>query len=627
MNADRNTNGRFAQSTPARLARMCAVRRVQIGGLGLLGLISVLFDTLGLTMLYPIGEYLLKDGDMSVLLQTSRVWSGLHTAFGWIGFEPGIVTVVAMSAGFLLLRQIATYLRLVYQAALSYMVARRIRQRLFTGFLAARLNYQERLMSGPFANSMTTETTLASQTITGLLDFLIACAFTCGYVVLLFWLSPEAAAVVLGVLVAIGVGMRGLLRRVRDLSREIVKANAAYAQHFLERCRASRLIRLARSEPIEIHNASRLLNTQEKKNVAAIRAIAITESGIEPLALMIGVPALVAGVLVYGEDLSTVGMFLIVLARLAPMVKQVIRGWQAYLKVRASAENVLEIFGELDAAAEENTGDRAFPAPVRAIRFEGVTFSYPSAEAAALKGIDLSVPGGAMTAIVGPSGSGKSTLIDLIPRLRIPTGGQVRVNDVPVDAIRVDTLRAAIAYVSQTPLLLSGSIAEHIAYGGDGLSREEVERAARLANAHDFITELPNGYDTVLGEGGVGLSGGQRQRVELARALACKAPILILDEPTSSVDGESAAQITEALRRIRAETETTILIVGHQLGALSDADKIVVLQDGMIAAEGDHTSLMAQPGWYRSTLAQQSGEGAQVASLKPLDLSEAKVLP
>ncbi|MEQ8603685.1 MAG: ABC transporter ATP-binding protein [Marivibrio sp.] len=627
MSVNDGVRERFARTTPARLVRKCGVRGSQVGGLAALGLVGVLFDTLGLTMLYPIGEYLLNNGDMTVLLETSRVWSGLHTAFGWVGYDPGIVTVVAMSAVFLLVRQIATYLRLIYQAALSHMMARRVRHRLFTGFLAARLNYQERLMSGPFANSMTTETTLASQTISGLLDFLIACAFTIGYVLLLFWLSPEAAAVVLGVLVAITIGMRGLLRKVRELSREIVKANAAFSQHFLERCRASRLIRLARSEPIEIHNASRLLNRQEKKNLSAVRAIAITESGIEPLALMLGVPALVAGVLVYGEDLSTVGMFLIVLARLAPMVKQVIRGWQAYLKIRASAENVLSTFNELDAAAEENAGLEAFPAPVREIRFEGVTFSYPNAETAALKGIDLIVPGGVMTAIVGPSGSGKSTLIDLIPRLRVPTGGQVRINDTPVNEIRIDALRAATAYVSQTPLLLSGSIAEHIAYGSEGLSRADVERAAHLANAHDFIVDLPNGYETVLGEGGVGLSGGQRQRVELARALACKAPILILDEPTSSVDGESAAQITQALRRIRAETETTILIVGHQLGALSDADKIVVLQSGTIAAEGDHRSLSAQPGWYRSTLAQQSGEGTQAAGVEPLDRSEAKVLP
>lgn len=602
------------QSTPAKLGAICGVKPVQVGALAALGLAGVLFDALGLTMLYPIGEYLLSGGELGSLLETSRVWSLLNTAFGWVGVTPSISLVVAISAVCLLFRQAVTYLRLVYQASLSFMQARRIRGLLFQDFLASRLNYQERLFSGPFANSMTTETTQASQTISTLLEFLFACTFSLGYVVILFWLSPWAAVAVLGVLAVVGFGMRGLLRKVRDLSREIVRVNADYAQHFLERSRTARLIRLARNEALEVHNASRLLNRQEKKNVAAIKAIAVTEIGIEPLALVLGVPALVAAVVVYGAELSMVGMFLIVLARLAPMVKQAMRGWQAYLRVRASAENILDIFRDLRGAKEISTGTRPAPETIEEIRFDNVAFSYEGSETAALNGVSVSFPGKSMTAIVGPSGSGKSTLIDLVPRLRIPTGGRVLINGIPLEEIELDSIRSRCAYVSQSPLLMSGSIAEHISYGLDNIERKDIEDAARMANAAGFIEALPNGYDTLLGEGGVGLSGGQRQRVELARALARRAALLILDEPTSNVDGESAEQITAALQRIRRETETTILIVGHQLSAIRNADRIVVLRDGRVEASGDHAALQKAGGWYRETMEKQSGYAPALAT-------------
>lgn len=601
---DENTASR---STVVKIARLCGVKKIQVAAVAGLGLAGVLFDALGLTMLYPIGEYLLNEGDMDSLLATSRVWGGLHTAFGWFGVEPGIAAVVALSAGFLLFRQAVTYLRLVYQASLSFMQARRIRRLLFLDFLAARLDYQERLYSGPFANSMTTETTQASQSISTLLEFLNACAFTVGYVLLLFWLSPLAALAVIAVLGAVGFGMRNLLRRVRDLSREIVTANADYAQHFLERCRAGRLIRLTQSEDFEVYNATRLLNRQEKKNVQSIKAIAVTEIGIEPLALVIGIPLLVAAVVVYGADLPTVGMFLVILARLAPMVKQSMRGWQAYLRVRASAENILAVAEELASAREQSAGVSSLPLPVEEIRFEDVSFSYPDADRQALDGINMSIPGKQMTAIVGPSGSGKSTLIDLLPRLRVPTLGRVTVNGTPLEDIRIDDLRAQCAYVSQSPTLLSGTIAEHIGYGMGELDQKSIEEAANLANAAEFIDRLPKGYATHLGESGTGLSGGQRQRVELARALARRSSILILDEPTSNVDGESAARIADALKKIREQTDTTIIIVGHQLRAIEGADQIVVIRNGRVEAHGKHEDLAAQPGWYRSTWSRQTG--------------------
>lgn len=607
MNLDfHDENWQRAEGVPQRVIRICGIRRIQVAALVALGLAGVVFDTLGLSMLYPIGEYLLADGDLEKLRQTSRVWSALDRMFSFFGHQPGIATVVALSTGFLLFRQVFVYIRLVYQAALNFLIARRVRQVLFTGFMRATLNYQERQHSGPFANAMTTEATNTSHTITTLIELVIACGFACAYVGLLLWLSTSAAIAVVLILGLVGFGLRKVFMKIRTLSREIVATNANYSQHFLERCRAARLIRLVGTGGVEVGFANRLLARQEKKNVDAIKSIALSETGVEPLALMFGLPLLVASVVVYDVELAVVGMFLLVLARMGPVMKQAMRAWHSYQKLKASAENVMSLLVEIDAAREKLPGTEPIPHPVSEMRFDSVAFRYDGTEQRALHEISFTIPGSRMTAIVGPSGSGKSTLIDLIPRLRKPEAGRISVNGISLEDIRVDDLRDNCAYVSQSPLLLSGSIADYIAYGRDGLSREKIEEAAKLAYAYDFISGLPKGFDTELGEGGIGLSGGQRQRVELARALARKAPILILDEPTSNVDGESAYQISRALSRIREETDTTIILVGHQLGAIRSADKIVVIVDGRVEGEGTHAELVERHGWYRSTFHRQA---------------------
>jgi len=225
-----------------------------------------------------------------------------------------------------------------------------------------------------------------------------------------------------------------------------------------------------------------------------------------------------------------------------------------------------------------------------------VSFEYEPGRPV-LKGIDLTIPAGKVTAIVGPTGSGKSTLVSLIPRLYDPTAGNVLIDGQDIQSWTLRSLRSEISVVLQESVLLQASIAENIAYGRPAARRDQIEAAAQAANAHGFIMELPDGYDTEVGERGETLSGGQRQRIAIARAIVRNAPIVILDEPLTGLDANAAAVVAEALDRLMERK--TVIIITHQLSVVQRADQIVVLADGRIIQQGRHRDLLESDGMYR----------------------------
>lgn len=261
-----------------------------------------------------------------------------------------------------------------------------------------------------------------------------------------------------------------------------------------------------------------------------------------------------------------------------------------------------EIFKFIDTEDEvqEKSGARQLPRFSQDIRFEAVCFSYDSDGAESrevLRNINLSVAAGEVLAVVGSSGAGKTTLVHLLPRFFDVTSGRLLVDGLDVRDLTLKSLRSQIGLVTQETVLFNDTLRNNIAYGQPGISQSEVEAAARTALAHDFIVELPNGYETVIGERGVRLSGGERQRIAIARALLKNAPILILDEATSALDSESEALVQSALHNLISGR--TVLVIAHRLSTVRRADRIVVLENGTIADIGAHEELMKKLGTYR----------------------------
>jgi ABC-type multidrug transport system fused ATPase/permease subunit len=264
-------------------------------------------------------------------------------------------------------------------------------------------------------------------------------------------------------------------------------------------------------------------------------------------------------------------------------------------RATASGERIFEVIDEPEEIADRPGATRLGPGPGR-VCFEHVSFEYMAGRPV-LEDIDLEVEAGKTIALIGHTGSGKTTLTALVPRFYDVTRGRVTIDGVDVRDVTLDSLRGAVGVIAQDPFLFSASVRENIAFGRADISGEEVERVARLAQAHEFVERLPQGYDTVIGERGITLSGGQRQRIAIARALAVDPRVLILDDATASVDATTEAQIRTGLRT--AMKGRTTLIIAHRLSTIALADEIVVLADGRIAARGTHDELVGTSPVYR----------------------------
>jgi ATP-binding cassette subfamily B protein len=241
-------------------------------------------------------------------------------------------------------------------------------------------------------------------------------------------------------------------------------------------------------------------------------------------------------------------------------------------------------------------GAPALPPGEGHVELRGVTVSYDGTREPALRDIDLDVPAGTTIALVGTTASGKTTLVSLIPRLYDPTAGSVLVDGADVRDVQLDSLRHSIALVTDDPFLFSASVHENVAYARPDASREDVEAAARRAQADEFVAALPDGYDTLIGERGLTLSGGQRQRLAIARAILADPRILILDDATSSVDASTEQEIKGALREVMRGRTT--FVIAHRLSTIALADEVIVLEDGHVAARGQHDELVTESPVY-----------------------------
>ncbi len=418
------------------------------------------------------------------------------------------------------------------------------------------------------------------------------------YVGILFALSWRLALVTLPLAPSLALIMRPILKRVRARARAAAEARGVLAVVVAETVAGVRLVKTHTAEPYErrrfVDAARGHLRELLRAQRLAILASPLSETlgaVVIVLLLLIGMPG-ATGATMRPEVFVA---FIAVTLRLMSPVKAMTQFPVLAAEALAGADRIFEM---LDQEPDDVDPPHALPFPglEREIVFDDVWYAYEPGRWA-LRGIDLTVGRGEVVAIVGPSGAGKSTLVDLLPRFIGPQRGAVLVDGVPLSTYSRRSIRQALGIVSQETVIFNDSVRANIAYAEPGTTDAAVEAAARAANAHEFIVQLPDGYETRLGERGTRLSGGERQRIAIARVLLRDPPILILDEATSALDTESERLVQEAIARLLEHR--TVLVIAHRLATVARADRIVVLDGGRLVEAGDHAKLVSAGGLYQ----------------------------
>ena len=511
---------------------------------------------------------------------------------------------------------LGTGLRYALVTRLGERVVADIRKAVFDRVIGLSPSFYETVMTGEILSRITTDTTLIQSVIGSSVSVALrnVLIFLGGMILMLFT-SAKLTGLVLLIVPLVVVPILTLGRRLRVLSRENQDWIAASSGQAAETLSAVQTVQSFAQESVARRDFSDV--TEKSFEVAKQR---ITVRSIMTVAVMFLVFAGVVGVLWIGtrdvraDQMSSGALvqFVIYAIMVAGAVAALSEIWGELQRAAGATERLVELLNATD-KVNDPAAPKDCPAPLRGdVRFESVSFAYPSRpDRQALDAVSLAVKPGETVAFVGPSGAGKTTVMQMIQRFYDPQEGAIKLDGVDLREMQREDFRSQIAVVPQDPVIFSGSARDNIRFGRPEASNAEVEAAAKAAAAHEFIEALSEGYDTKLGERGVMLSGGQKQRVAIARAILRDAPVLLLDEATSALDAESERAVQEAVEHL--SKNRTTLIVAHRLATVKKADRIVVMQDGAVVAEGTHDALVAENGLYARLARLQFTDGAEAA--------------
>lgn len=519
----------------------------------------------------------------------------------------GLVVAVA-------LRAVAVYFSTVGFALVGNKVLTQVRADLYRHLHRLSLSYHNRTRRGDLTVRVIGDIGMLKDVIvTALLPVLGNIFILVGMLGVLFWLNWQLALLAMVTVPLFWLSTVSLTDKIHSVSRDQRRREGSMASSAAESLGAIHIVQALSLEEAFASAFARQNKKSLKDGVKGTRLSARLERTVDVLvAISTGLVLYFGAQLVLGGEL-TAGALVVFLTYLKNALKPV-RDFAKYTgrlaKATAAGERVLDVF---EREPDIQDAPNAVPAPPLQgeVRFESVTFAYEP-DHPVLKDVSFEAHPGERIALVGASGHGKSTLVNLVLRLYDPQSGQVMVDGRDVRDYTLASLRTQIGVVLQDTVLFAASVRDNIAYGAPDATDEQIWAAAALANAHEFIEQLPDGYDTVLGERGVTLSGGQRQRISIARAAIRNAPILILDEPSTGLDDENARTVSAALERL-AVGHTTFLIT-HDLRQVSHADQILLIEGGRVVEHGTHGSLMRAGGRYASLLGVGAARGTPPSS-------------
>ncbi|OOF27751.1 lipid A ABC transporter ATP-binding protein/permease MsbA [Salinivibrio sp. IB872] len=473
-----------------------------------------------------------------------------------------------------------------------------MRRRMFNHFMKMPVSFFDQESSGALLSRITYDSEqVASATSSALVSLVREGASILGLMILMFWSSWQLSAILLVIAPVVAFSIRVVSKRFRRISSNMQDAMGSVTSSAEQMLKGHKVVLSYGGQDVEKARFDKVSNRMRQQTMKLVSAQAIANPVIQLIASMALVVVLVLANTEAIRSELTAGTFAVVFGAMFGLMRPLKSLTNVTSQFQRGMAACHSLFNLMELDTEKDTGEHEADRVKGDIQVDNVVFTYPSKEAPALRNVSFELPAGQTLALVGRSGSGKSTIANLLTRFYDIDSGTITLDGVPIDEYKLANLRQHVAVVSQNVHLFNDTVANNIAYAAeDQFTREQIIEAAKLAYADDFIRELDEGYDTIIGENGVSLSGGQRQRLAIARALLRNAPVLILDEATSALDTESERAIQAALDEL--QKNRTVLVIAHRLSTIEDADQILVVDEGEIVERGNHQALLEQDGAY-----------------------------
>jgi len=516
---------------------------------------------------------------------------------------------VAAVAGIAVVGAISSYVEKYLTTSVSQWVTHDLRRTLYNHIQRLSLAEYDKTQTGDLISRVTSDINAVQDFVnSALLGIIVNVLTLVGMAGVMFYINWRFTLIALSIAPALFAVVYYLTRRIKKASREVRKKESELVSVVQEVLTSARVVKAFAREDFEVTR----FESQSLENVETALEARSIKAKLSPIVdVMVAIGTCL--VLAYGARLALSGqisagvliVFLLYLGKMYKPMRDLSKSTDTVSKAMVGYERIEEVL-DIEARVRDLPRARKAPRFKGKIAFDHVSFSYDD-KVPVLKDVSFEIEAGQVAAIVGPSGVGKTTIISLIPRLYDPQSGTIKIDGTNIRSYKLKSLREQISFVLQDTLLFHTSVLENIAYGKPDASPDEIIRAAKQANAHEFIVQLSEGYGTMVGERGVTLSGGQRQRIAIARAIVRNTPILVLDEPTTGLDSSSEQAVIEALERLMKGR--TCIVVAHHLNTIRHADIIFVAKEAELVEKGTHDQLLAAGGLYAELYKIQTSEG------------------